>query len=89
MRDREPGGDVAVGGDDDFVARADAARQEDELQGFEPVGDADAMRRADGGRVFGFKGFELAPQQKPAGVGDAPMSGVELGAEFGRGGCKI
>ena len=53
--DGEPRGDVAVGGDDHFVAGADATGHEHELHGFEAVGDADAVSDADAGGVFGFK----------------------------------
>jgi hypothetical protein len=47
------------------------------------------MRYADGSRVLGFKGLQLASEQKPAGIGDATVGGVELNAEFSRGGFKI
>ena len=64
--DGEPGGDVAVGGDDDVIAGADAPGDEHELQGFEAVGDADAVGGADRRGVGGFEGLEFAAEEKPA-----------------------
>ena len=49
-RDGFGGGEESVGGDDDFVARADAAGGERELNRRRAVRDADAKTRAD---VFG------------------------------------
>jgi hypothetical protein len=86
VRDSEPSGNIAVRGNDHFVARTDSARHQDELQRFEPVRDADAMRDSDRRRILVFKRLELGTQKKPPRVHDAAISGVEVTAEFfGRG----
>ena len=87
--DGEPSGDVTVGGNDDFVAGADAAGEQHELQGFEAVGDADTVGRAYGCGVGGFEGLKLAAEEKPAGVGDPRMRRIEFRAELGGGGFEV
>ena len=89
VRDGEPRGDVAVGGHDHFVAGADPARHEDELQGFETVGHADAVRGADGAGVFLLEGGEFAAEEKLAGVHHAMVGGIEFAAQFAIGGGEI
>lgn len=87
--DGEPSGDVAVGGDDDLVTRADAPGDEHQLQGFKAVGDADAVGGADRRGVVGFEGLKLAAEEKPARIGDPHVRRIEFRAKLGGGGFEV
>src|ERR1051325_3424450 len=74
LRGREEG----VGGDDDFVARADAASGERELNRGRAVRDADAELRADVLRERALERLDLAAQHEGRRVQDALYGSVNL-----------
>jgi hypothetical protein len=82
LADGQPGGDVGVGGHDDFVARPDVHGTQGQVQGIKAVGHADAVGCTAVGSVIGFEGFDFWPADKPAGREDAGDRRINLAPQF-------
>ncbi len=80
--DRQPGGNVGVGRNDDFMAFADAIGAQDEMKRFKAVGDADAVFGVAVGGVFLFEGFDFLAENVPGRTHEAEIGFVELGLEL-------
>jgi hypothetical protein len=77
--DGQPRSDVRVGGDNYFITGADAIRPQDQVQGFQPVADPDAMLHATIGGKFLLERFDFLAQDIPAGLHDAQVGSIQLG----------
>jgi hypothetical protein len=66
-----------VGGRDHLVAGLAAHAEERELEGVRPVGDADAVRGADGGRELLLEGVVLGAEDVPAARQDLLDGGAQ------------
>ena len=89
LADREPGGDISVGGHNDFIARSDAERAQGEMQGVETIGDADGVSRFAKVREFRLESLHLRPENIPAAVEHTRDSAINLGLQFEIGCAKI
>ena len=63
---------------DDFVARADAERAQDERDRVGPCADAHGMRRAHRSRELGFERLDLGAEHEPAARDDTIDGGADV-----------
>ena len=88
-RDREPGRDVRVAGDDDLVARTHTHGRQREREGVEAIGHTDAVARAHVLRVGPLEGLDLGATDVPAGAAHAQQRLTERIGELVPGGADV
>ena len=89
VTDRQPGGDISVGGNNHLIALRHVQRAQNQMQRIQPIGHADAMTRADVFRKLPFQRGKLLSEHIPARIHDALVSGVKLRLEFKVGGLEF
>jgi hypothetical protein len=68
IADRQPGGDVGVAGNQDFIARSDPEGYQGKVKSIQPVANANAVLDAQIFRKFTLERFQFLPENKVAAV---------------------
>jgi hypothetical protein len=89
QRNRNPGRDPGVGGDDHLVAGSDPGCSQAQLEGAEATADTDAVRRFAVGGELALEALQLGPEQIPARLGDTGDRRLHLSAQLAVGGAEV
>ena len=89
IRNREPGSDVGVRRHDDFITRANTISAQDQMQCFQSVADANAVRHAAIRGELPLEGFHLTSQDILGRAHETEVSFIQLRLKFFIGSGKI